>query len=60
MQFGHNTTFNTCDFSLKDYVNRLEQDGNLAVKQFDSNHMKLNNYKYHLTILVTNTKQFSY
>ena len=39
--FGVDTTFHTCDFSLESLVKRLEHGANLAVEWFDSNYMKL-------------------
>ena len=39
--FGVDTTFQTCDFSLESLVKRLEHGANLAVEWFDSNYMKL-------------------
>ena len=39
--FGVDTTFHTCDFSLESLVKRLEHGANLAVEWFDINYMKL-------------------
>ena len=48
--FVNDTTFQACDSSLEDLVNRLEHDAKLAIEWFDCNYMKLNQDKCHIII----------
>ena len=48
--FADDARFHACNSSLKDLVNRLEHDTNLAIEWFDCNCMKLNEDKCHVII----------
>ena len=48
--FADDTTFFACDNDLKILISRLEHDSHLAIKWFESNHMKLNQDKCHLLV----------
>ena len=48
--FANDATFQACDSSLEDLVNRLEHDTKLAIEWFVCNYMKLNQDKCHIII----------
>ena len=44
--YADDTTFHACDFDLKSLITRLEHDGALDIKWFESNYMLSNQDKY--------------
>ena len=48
--FADDTTFFACDKDLKTLISRLEHDSHLVIEWFESNHMKLNQDKFHLLV----------
>ena len=48
--FADETTFFACDKDLKTLISRLEHGSHLAIEWFESNYMKLNQDKCHLSV----------
>ena len=48
--YADDTTFHACDRDLENLVRKLEHDSRLAIEWFESNYMKLNQYKCHFLL----------